>query len=167
MLLSPVGGQRHKRHTFPFRQTSVGLTKKHVMFQVKQTCRLTVCEILPLSMGDPRITECPLGTRKSSLQTGTRSIQPFLHRDAELTGRQADIAIVGNNSLHLTHSMQPKVSTFRIRVKALNTMSSTMGRDDSWPASPDVWTTVKHPSLMFRRANCRNRAAGRESNGIF
>jgi len=35
----------------------------------------------------------------------------FLHSEAELsrvTDRQTDTAIIGNNSLHLMHSMQPK-----------------------------------------------------------
>jgi len=64
---------------------------------------------------DPRLTQCSLGLRGCLPQTGSRSVQPFSHGEAELsrvtdrpTDRRTDSANIGNNSLHLVHSMQPK-----------------------------------------------------------
>jgi len=55
------------------------------------------------------------GPQECSPQTGSWSVQPFLHSEVKLshvtdrlTDRQTDTANIGNNSLHLMHSMQPK-----------------------------------------------------------
>jgi len=54
----------------------------------------------------PRLTECSLGLRECSSKTGSWSVQPFLHSEADLSS-VTDTANVGNYSLRLVQSMQP------------------------------------------------------------
>jgi len=44
-------------------------------------------------------------------QVFTPNVQPFLHSEAELS-RVTDRLVIGNNRLHLMHSMQPKTRFF-------------------------------------------------------
>jgi len=81
----------------------------------------------PLPLGDqnPHVTQCSMGPQRCLSQTRPRSVQSLLRREAELnsvtnrhTSRETDrkltdVAIIGDNSLHLTHSMQPKMSSLQ------------------------------------------------------
>jgi len=59
---------------------------------------------------DPCLTQRSMGSQECSPQTSFWSVQPFLHSEAEMscvTDRLTDAVNIGQNRLHLMHSMQP------------------------------------------------------------
>jgi len=79
----------------------------------------------PSLWGDrnPRLTKCSLDPLECSHQTGSESVQPFLHSETvlsrvtdRLTDWRTDTAHIGNNSLELMHSMQPNYKKTRRRL---------------------------------------------------
>jgi len=67
---------------------------------------------LPLGVWDQdprrRQTQCSMGPQDCSPQTASWYVQPFFVEANCETDKLTDTAIIGNNSLHLMHSMQPE-----------------------------------------------------------